>query len=348
MHMAADSVHDMPARVLIAENDDVARGQLAGWLEDAGYLCVQTDASQALPEARQHPPDAAVVGVNVPDQGGMFVLRTLRAQAEQVGVVVVSMPPDFDVAVAASRLGAVDCLPWPSSGPTIVESVRRAVEWRTSLKTTEQSSRRLAEEVAAGRTHLKKTISRVEPESVAAVLLAVLEARSPETHDHSNRVSRSAVALASNCKLAPDDVQKVRRAALLHDIGKIAIPERLLEESGPLTDTDLGLLRQHVAIGKEVLESVPALAPIAAIVGATHEAYDGTGYPAGLAGDAIPLPARIISIADAYDAMTSIRCYSDPVSHDDANAELVRHAGSQFDPDVVRAWLQMTELRRCS
>jgi len=278
----------------------------------------------------------------------MFVLRTLRAQIEQVGVVVISTPPDFDVAVASSRLGAVDCLPWPSSAKTVVDSVRRAVEWRTTMKASEHTNRKLAEEVATGRQHLKDTISRVDPESVPAVLLAVLEARSPDTHDHSNRVSRSAVALAGSCKLAPEEVQSVKRAALLHDIGKIAIPERLLEESGPLTDADLVLLREHVAIGKEVLESVPALAPLAAVVGATHENYDGTGYPSGLRGDFIPLQARIISIADAYDAMTSVRCYSDPISHDEANAELVRHAGSQFDPDVVRAWLQMTELRRCS
>jgi putative nucleotidyltransferase with HDIG domain len=338
----------MPARVLIAENDEGARGLLAGWLEEAGYLTVQTDASQALSEARQRTPDAAVIGVGVPDQGGMFVLRTMRAQMEQVGLVVVSTPPDFDVAVAANRLGAVDCLPWPSSAKTVVESVRRAVEWRSQVKATEHSNKKLAEEVATGRQHLKDTIRRVEPESVPAVLLAVLEARSPETHDHSNRVSRSAVALAGSCNLAPEDVQSVKRAALLHDIGKIAIPERLLEESGPLTDADLVLLREHVAIGKEVLESVPALAPLATIVGATHERYDGSGYPSGLSGDGIPLPARIISIADAYDAMTSVRCYSDPISHDEANAELVRHAGSQFDPDVVRAWLQMTELRRCS
>ena len=338
----------MPARVLIAENDESARGLLAGWLEEAGYLCVQTDASQALTEARKQAPDAVIVGVGVPDQGGMFVLRTLRAQIEQVGVVVISTPPDFDVAVASSRLGAVDCLPWPSSAKTVVDSVRRAVEWRTTMKASEHTNRKLAEEVATGRQHLKDTISRVDPESVPAVLLAVLEARSPDTHDHSNRVSRSAVALAGSCKLAPEEVQSVKRAALLHDIGKIAIPERLLEESGPLTDADLVLLREHVAIGKEVLESVPALAPLAAVVGATHENYDGTGYPSGLRGDFIPLQARIISIADAYDAMTSVRCYSDPISHDEANAELVRHAGSQFDPDVVRAWLQMTELRRCS
>jgi putative nucleotidyltransferase with HDIG domain len=338
----------MPARVLIAENDEGARGLLAGWLEEAGYLCVQTDASQALTEARKQTPDAAIVGVGVPDQGGMFVLRTLRAQVEQVGVVVISTPPDFDVAVASSRLGAVDCLPWPSSAKTVVDSVRRAVEWRTTMKASEHTNKKLAEEVATGRQHLKDTISRVDPESVPAVLLAVLEARSPETHDHSSRVSRSAVALAGSCKLPPDEVQSVKRAALLHDIGKIAIPERLLEESGPLTDADLVLLREHVAIGKEVLESVPSLKPLAAVIGATHENYDGTGYPAGLRGESIPLQARIISIADAYDAMTSVRCYSDPVSHDEANAELVRHAGSQFDPDVVRAWLQMTELRRCS
>ncbi|MBI2188335.1 MAG: HD domain-containing protein [Acidobacteria bacterium] len=338
----------MPARVLIADNDENVRGLLAGWLEDVGYLCVPTDAGQALTAARERPVDAAVVGVTVPDQGGMFVLRTLRTQTEQVGVVVVAATPDFDVAVAANRLGAVDCLPWPSSAATVVESVRRAVEWRAARKVAEQTERRLAEEVTAGRRHLLDTIGRVEPESVPAVLLAVLEARSPETHDHCTRVSHSAVALAGSCNLAPDQVHAVRRAALLHDIGKIAIPDRLLDDTGPLTDVSLRLLRSHVEIGQAVLASVRSLEPIAEIVGATHERYDGTGYPAGLCAEAIPLPARIISVADAYDAMTSARRYSDPISHDEANAELVRQGGAQFDPDIVRAWLQMTELRRCS
>ena len=338
----------MPARVLIADNDENVRGLLASWLEDVGYLCVPTDAGQALTAARERPVDAAVVGVSVPDQGGMFVLRTLRAQAEEVAVVVVSTTPDFDVAVAASRLGAVDCLPWPSSADTVVESVRRAVEWRAARHVAERTERRLSEEVTAGRRQLLDTIGRVEPESVPAVLLAVLEARSPETHDHCTRVSHSAVALAGTCNLPPDQIHAVRRAALLHDIGKIAIPERLLDETGPLTDATLGLLRRHVEIGREVLASVPSLEPIAAIVGATHERYDGAGYPAGLRADAIPLPARIISVADAYDAMTSVRRYSDPISHDEANAELVRQGGAQFDPDIVRAWLQMSELRQCS
>lgn len=338
----------MPPRVLIAENDETARGLLASWLEDAGYLCTPTDARQALTEARQRPPDIAVVGVGVPDHGGMFVVRTLRAQSPGVGVLVVCTPPDFDVAIAATRLGALDCLPWPSSADTVVDSVRRAADWCAARKGAELSSQRLAEEVAANRQHLLDTIGKVEPESVPAVLLAVLEARSPSTHDHCTRVSQSAVALAGACKLPQTEVHSIRRAALLHDIGKIVIPERLLDEAGPLNDADVSLLRQHAVIGRELLASVPALEPIAAIVGVTHERYDGRGYPSGLRADAIPLSARIISVADAYDAMTSSRRYSHPVSHDDANAELVRHGGSQFDPDLVRTWLEVTELRACS
>ena len=238
----------MSSRVLIAENNGDARGLLAGWLETAGYVCAQTDARDALSEARQHPPDAVVVGVGVPDEGGMFVLRTLRSQAEQVGVVVLSTPPNFDVAVAAGRLGAVDCLPWPTSESGVVDAVRRAVEWRSTAQAAELVNRRLMEEIDFGRERLKDTLRRVDPESAPSVLLAVLEARSPETHDHSTRVSKSAVALAGTYNLSPLDIQCVKRAALLHDIGKIAVPDRLLAANGPLTDADLEVLRTHVAI----------------------------------------------------------------------------------------------------
>ena len=338
----------MSPRILIAENDGEARGQVAGWLEAAGFVCTQADSRDALSAVRQQQPDAAVVGVSVPDEGGMFVLRTIRSQAEQVGVVVLSTPPDLEVAVAAGKLGAVDCLPWPTSQNGVVDAVRRAVDWRSMSRSSEQSQRRLLDEIAAGRDMLKETIRRVDPEAAPTVLLAVLEARSPDTYDHSQRVARSAVALAQSYGMTPADVQVLRRAALLHDIGKVAVPERLLLGAGPLNDADLAILRTHVAIGEDVLRSIPLLRPAAAIVAATHEKFDGSGYPAGLAGEGIPLSSRLITVADAYDAMTSVRSYNDPVTHEEANAELVRAAGAHFDPDVIRAWLQMTELRRCS
>jgi putative two-component system response regulator len=323
---------------------------MAGWLEGAGFACSSTVTGEALAEARRQRPDVAVVGVAVPDDGGMWVVRSLRAQAEEdpVGVVVMSSTPDFDVASTANRLGAVDCLPWPSSERSIVDAVKRAAQWRSALAAAFQHESRLHQEVEQGRARLRAAIGRVDPDVVQSVLIALLESRSPETYDHANRVARSAAALARSMRLAPVEIRDVRSAALLHDVGKLAMPPRLLSHAGPLTDEEIACVRRHVTVGAEVMAEIPPLAPIAAIVAATHERYDGTGYPAGLSGADIPLGARIIAVADLHDALTARRSYADPVSHDEANAELVRSSGSHLDPDVVRFWMEMVELLRCS
>ena len=348
------NVHPLPIdcavapRILIAENDSGTRQQLAGWLQVAGYACASADTGDALAEARRHPPDVAVVGVNVPDDGGMWIVRSLRGQSVPPGVVVMSSTPSLEVATAASRLGAVDCLPWPSSERSIVDAVRRAAEWRSALSAAYGQQHRLHQEVDHARDQLKATIKGVQPEIVQSVLLAILESRSPETFDHAQRVAQSSSALARTLRLAPIEIRDVKSAALLHDIGKVASPPRLLGRAGPLTDDEIIVVQRHAAVGAEVLSEVPTLTGIAPLVGATHERYDGTGYPAGLEGENIPLGARIIAVADVYDALTSRRPYNDPLSHDDANAELVSSAGSHLDPDVVRAWMQMVESQRCS
>ena len=338
----------MAPRILIAENDSGAREQLAGWLEVAGFACSSTDTGDALAEARRHPPDVAVVGVSLPDDGGMWIVRSLQSQPTPPGLVVMSAEPNLDVATSASKLGAVDCLPWPSSQSSFVDAVKRAAEWRSTLAAATHRETRLREEVQQGRTQLQATMAGVDPAIAQSVLLAVLESRSPETYDHVNRVAQSSAALARSMQMAPADIRDVRAAALLHDIGKVAIPPRLLGRAGPLTDEEVAAVRMHVTIGADLLSEIPTLAPVAPLVAATHERYDGTGYPKGMANIDIPLGSRIIAVADAYDALTSGRCYSAPVSHDEATAELVRSSGTQLDPDVVRSWMQMVERVRCS
>jgi len=334
-------------RILIAENDSGTREQLAGWLEVAGFACSSTGTGEALAEARRQPPDVALVGVTMPEDGGMWIVRSLRGQSTPPGVVVMSAAPSFEVATAATKLGAVDCLPWPSSERRIVEAVKRAAEWRSALSAAYGRDQRLREEVEHGREQLRTTMKSVQPEIAQSVLLAILESRSPDTYDHAQRVAQSSVALARTLKLAPIDIRDVRAAALLHDIGKIAIPPRLLGRAGPLSDDEIAVVHRHVTIGAEVLTEIPTLAGVAPLVAATHERYDGDGYPAGLFGDAIPLGARIIAVADVYDALTARRSYSEPLSHDDANAELIRSSGSHLDPDVVRGWMEMVEARPC-
>jgi putative nucleotidyltransferase with HDIG domain len=204
---------------------------------------------------------------------------------------------------------------------------------------------RLATQLAVCLERTYGMLERLGPDLVPCGLLAMLETTTPETYDHAWRVAALSAALGRTMGLSAAAVRELRRAALFHDIGKIAIPSSVLERSGPLSDHEMAILRQHVTIGSELLARVPSLAALAPIVTATHERYNGSGYPVGLAGTDIPLGARIIAVADAYDAMTTRRCYGTPLSGADAAAELWRCTGTAFDPDVVQAWMQLVGCR---
>jgi response regulator RpfG family c-di-GMP phosphodiesterase len=152
-----------------------------------------------------------------------------------------------------------------------------------------------------------------------------------------------ALRLGAAVGLSPDALGDVERAALLHDIGKIALPDALAYKEGPLVDEEIALLQSHVELGRDIVGAVPALGGVAAIVGASHEAFDGTGHPAGLAGFDIPVGARIVAIVDTFDALTFGRDLGDPLTFARAAAELVRCSGSRFDPDLVRTWLRVAD-----
>jgi HD-GYP domain-containing protein (c-di-GMP phosphodiesterase class II) len=169
------------------------------------------------------------------------------------------------------------------------------------------------------------------------VLLRALAERDPGLGTHAETVALAA-ATAEALGLTVEDVEHVRHASELHDVGKVAIPDAILGKPGPLTEEEWTFVRRHTVIGERIILAAPALARVATLVRSSHERWDGAGYPDALAADAIPLGARIVGVADAFAAMTAGRPYRAARTAEQALAELQRGAGSQFDPVVVEAW----------
>ena len=175
---------------------------------------------------------------------------------------------------------------------------------------------------------------------------SALDARDSETEGHSSRVADLAITVGREMGLSRSELDRLEKAALLHDVGKIGVPDAILRKPGPLTEDEWAEMRRHPAIGKNIIKDIPFLENVAEIVHSHHERFDGNGYPRGLKGDEIPLAARIFSVVDAYDAMTSDRPYRKARSPGTATQEIITYSGSQFDPEVVNGFLTVFEQRR--
>ncbi|HUA11323.1 MAG TPA: HD domain-containing phosphohydrolase [Solirubrobacteraceae bacterium] len=180
--------------------------------------------------------------------------------------------------------------------------------------------------------------SRTGPRQIQSVLMRMLSEREPTLGDHVFDVGELAVTIGSSLGMEGEELDELGRAAELHDIGKLAIPDAILRKPGPLNDSEWRFMRQHTLIGERVLNVVPAMVRVARIVRSSHEHWDGSGYPDGLAGSEIPLGARIVAVCDAYDAITAERTYDTARSPAEALDELRAGAGSQFDPEIVHAF----------
>ena len=232
-------------------------------------------------------------------------------------------------------LGAAAALSEHGEGFTIgcsygsIELPREAEEVAEALRIADQ---RMYAQKNAGRT----SASRQSKD----VLLRALAERDPGLRDRASWIGELAEATALRLAISHEIVEQVRHAAELHDVGKVAVPDAILDKPGPLDQGEWAFIRRHTLIGERIIAAAPALTRVAALVRASHERWDGKGYPDGLAGEAIPLGARIVAVVDAFDAMTSPRPYTTPRSPDEAIEELRRCGGSQFDPDVVAAFTE--------
>jgi HD-GYP domain-containing protein (c-di-GMP phosphodiesterase class II) len=183
----------------------------------------------------------------------------------------------------------------------------------------------------------KSSGGRSSHAQIQSVLMRLLGEREPTLQSHLREVGELAAAVGRLFEMDSEQLDELRRAAELHDLGKLAIPEGILRKPGPLNERELRFLRQHTIIGERILDVAPALRPVARLVRSSHECWDGRGYPDALVGEAIPLGARIIAACDAYTAMLSDRPYGAARTPNAAIAEMRRHAGGQFDPRVVQA-----------
>ncbi|MBX6350945.1 MAG: HD domain-containing protein [Clostridia bacterium] len=218
-----------------------------------------------------------------------------------------------------------------------LESARPARYGDEDRLLLESAALHLAAALASQETQarLEKTII-----DVISALSAMVETKDDYTEGHCQRIAEMSLAVGLRMNLSEERQRRLLQAAILHDVGKVAVPDAILKKPGPLTPEEWAVMKGHCAAGRRLLETVEMLRPVAEIVEQHHERFDGTGYPLGLAGDEILLEARIISVVDAYDAMTSTRPYRRALPKDEAVRRLLQGAGSQFDPEVVQVFLE--------
>jgi diguanylate cyclase (GGDEF)-like protein len=234
---------------------------------------------------------------------------------------------------------------WPNDGVMKEEVIGLADAALYRAKQTGRNRTCLSSDVLKPETSLIGVELEAKPRALSIIyaLAATVDAKDSYTYGHSRKVSEYSVAIAEAYKMTQDRVSTLRAASLLHDIGKVGVPDSILNKKTPLTDDEWRPIRAHPELGVEILRHVIDLVNCLPAILHHHEHYDGSGYPAGLSGDNIPLEARILSVADAYDAMTSPRSYRQQLTLEDAVVELKRCAGTQFDPEVVELFCNLIQ-----
>jgi putative two-component system response regulator len=312
------------SRILVIDDEHVIRDLMREILERGGHETVGAETADDALALLDDPEIALVVSdIVMPGLSGLELLEEVRARRPSLPVILVTGAGTYENLSQAVTRGADGLVIKPFSHADLQNAVAGALE----------RARRAEHDLR----------ERLLAPTLAAALANAIEARNGELQGHCERLGELAVVIAERLGILAAELDKVRLGAVLHDVGKIGIPDRVLLKNGPFDDEEAALMRTHPVIGERVLEPLDFLPEVRAIVRHHHERWDGAGYPDGLAGEEIPLAARIVSVADAVEAMSAPRPYRSPLSPPAVAEQLREGAGQQWDPEVTAVALELIE-----
>ncbi len=346
--------------LLVVDDNEMNRDMLSRRLERQGYHVDRAvNGREAIDKVRYLPYDLILLDIMMPEMNGYQALEALKnAQASRhIPVIMISALDDLESVVRCIELGAEDYISKPFN-PTLLKARVSASLEKKRLHDQEEDYRRRVEEQNHELEHrVRRQVQQITSAQLGAIfaMSKLAESRDPETGEHLERMREYCRVLSQQLAKLPQYIHTIDQkfidviyaASPLHDIGKVGIPDGVLLKNGKLDGDQWEVMRNHTIIGAKTLLEVDQEHPGndlirtgIAIAGGHHEKWDGSGYPYGVAGDAIPLVARILALGDVYDALTSRRCYKDAFSHEKSREIILAETGKHFDPDVVRAFTE--------
>jgi putative nucleotidyltransferase with HDIG domain len=337
----------MADRILVVEDEKATRTIIVSMLKAAGYECREAgdglEALALLDSGMEF--ELMLSDLMLRKLDGTGLLERVKVKYPDIPVVIESAVHDASVVVTAIRNGAYDYLLKPFEREQLLAVVSRALENRRRQMENRNYQLNLESLVKARTDQLQAAMSNLERsyDITLAALGDALDLTDAETGGHSKRVTAFTIAIARAMGVPREQILIIARGAFLHDVGKMATPEAILFKPGALTSDETRIMRGHCYLGYQMLKKIPFLAEAAEIVYSHQERFDGTGYPRGLKGEGIPLGARIVAAANTLDSITSDLPYRPAQSLQAARGEIQRWAGRQFDPEIVKVFLEMPD-----
>jgi putative nucleotidyltransferase with HDIG domain len=328
------------SRMLIVDDEPEITAILSDLFSDQHDCTTAGSAEEALEKFRSRDFELVVSDITMPGMSGLEMIPHVKRMRPNTVVVMISGMQTVESAIGALRLGAFDYVMKPFDLRQVEAVVKRALDHQELIVAKQRYEDHLEELVEQRTAELDQALNSLEDayRSTLRALTAALETRDLETHGHSERVVTYSLRLGREYGLDSHRTKALEFGSLLHDIGKIGVPDSILRKPAKLSDDEWVLMRQHPVHGQQILRGIEFLEGAARVVAQHHEKWDGSGYPLGLTGEDIDVCARIFSVADAFDAMTSDRVYRKGKPYQAAAQELDDWAGKQFDPKVVEAF----------